>query len=141
MIVAEKTVRLSGVSVWVRTRDQTMFREKQADADHAGEEADPVGFVRAAPGMDGDDDSREAGEDGESLGPGHALAEQKRREQRDNHGREEDEDVEGGQGEVAQGDDDADIVAEVEGGAEDLRAEFVRQESAVGRDAGDRGRT
>ena len=95
------------------------------DAAEAGGVADPVGLLGVAPGMDGDDDSGKTGEDGEGFGERHAFAQQPGREQSDDDGREEDEDVEKGECEVAERDDDADIVAEVEGGAEELGAELV----------------
>lgn len=78
--------------------------------------------------MDGDDDSSETGEDGESFLQGHAFVEKNRREQRDNHGREKDQDVEDRQSQVAQRDDDRNIVAQVESGAEKLRSKLMRLE-------------
>ena len=92
-------------------REQHDVHREAANADHAGEEADPVCLSRAAPGMHGDDDSGEAGENGHRFLCGHALVQQKGGEQGHNHGRKKDEDVKNGERQVAQRDDYADDIA------------------------------
>ncbi len=95
-------------------------------AEHAGGKADPIDLARLTPGVDGDDHARKPGDDSQRLSPWQPLVQKKGGEQSDDHGRDEDEDVKHGERKMAQGDDDADVVAQVQAGADQLPLDSVR---------------
>ena len=103
------------------------------DADEAGQVADRVpGLPAGAGGVDGDDHADEADDDGEAAAEVERfLQEEGCQKDGDDRGK-EDQDVEEREREVAKGDDDAEIVGEVEAGAEDLLPRRVRPEMAKG---------
>lgn len=105
---------------------------KDAGPDHVHREAgnadetcgvtDPVALAGRAEGIDGDDDACESDGDGERLAQAWILVEEDRRENGDDAGRHEDEDVEERQRHMAQCNDDAEVVGEIERGADKLTA-------------------
>ena len=115
------------------------------DAHHACGVADPVALAGGAEGIDGEDDAGESDGDGERFTQARVFAEEEGREQGDDPGGQEHEDVEERERNVAQGDDDADIVGEVEAGARELttgpawpeRCEFAARESISRQEEGD----
>ncbi len=126
----EQKARLSGGSVRVSTRDQTMLTEKQADAHHATGETDEIDALDVAKRVDRNDHTAEADEQGQSFFPRDALAKKTCRKQGDDHRRGEDEDVEHGQRKMAEGDHDADVIRHVEHGAQHLADHRARAQVA-----------
>jgi len=92
------------------------------DADETCRVPDPIALAGGAEGTDGDDDAGESDGDGERLAQAGVLVEEDGREDGDDHGRQEDEDVEERERNMAQGNHDADVVGEVETGAYELAA-------------------
>ena len=97
------------------------------DAGKAGKIADGIaGVPSGARGMHSNDDAEEADEGSETAAKVEGFAEEEGGEEDGDYGGAEDQDVEECQGNVAEGDDDAEIVAEVEAGAQRLLAGRAR---------------
>jgi hypothetical protein len=115
------------------------------DADETSGVADPIALAGRAEGIDGDHDSEKADGDGEGFAQAWVLVEEDGREDGDDRGGQEDEDVEEGERNVAECDNDAEVVGEVEAGTGELAAglrwpeggEFAARKGIGGEEEGD----
>lgn len=103
---------------------------KAGDADQATCKTDEIDVLGVAERVDRNDHTAETNKQGQSFLWGDALAKKAGREQGDNHRRGEDEDVEHGQREMAEGYHDADIVRHVEQGTQYLADDRARAQIA-----------
>jgi hypothetical protein len=103
---------------------------KAGDAYKATDEADEIDPLGMAPGGDRDDHAAKADEQGKNLPGGDAFAKNDGREHGDGERRGEDKDVEHGQREMAESNNDADVVRHVQKGAQYLAHRGARTQIA-----------
>ncbi len=113
---------------------------KASDAGQACGVADPVTLARRAEGIDGDDYAHESDGDGQRFSQAGILMQENGRKNGDDSRGHEDEDVEERERHMAQGNHNAEIVDEIEAGADELATWPLRPERrhvAAGESVGD----